>query len=113
MIKVKDFAELPRTKEPPNFLNIIRTKYDLGPGFDTVQDLSEEHQIEIKKMTKEYTTDTTVNWRRHMGAFMKWTDPQLTNYEFLEKSSFEQPEMFDDLDANPIYVYAALCRPGK
>jgi hypothetical protein len=43
MIKVKDFAELPRTKSPPNFLHLIRTKYDLGPGYDTFKDLKLEH----------------------------------------------------------------------
>lgn len=41
MMKVEDFALLPqRTKEVPDFLQIIKNKHDLGPGYDDIYDLN-------------------------------------------------------------------------
>lgn len=92
MMKVQDFAELPRQKGKPNYLQIMKNKYDLGPGFDSVLDLKQEQQNEVRLLTREYANDTVLNWRRHMGAFIKWTDPQFVNYEFLDKSSHPEPD---------------------
>ncbi len=40
MIPVRDFAELPRKKELPNFVKIIKTLHpDLGPGNENYIDL--------------------------------------------------------------------------
>lgn len=35
MMKVQDFAELPRKKELPNFLNIVKRFFNLGDGVDS------------------------------------------------------------------------------
>lgn len=54
MLNVKEFAELPRTGEPPNYINLIKKKYDLGPGTQQIIDLTLQHQIELKKLKFEY-----------------------------------------------------------
>jgi hypothetical protein len=45
MIPVKNFAELPRKKELPNFVKIIKTLHpDLGPGNENYIDLPPQLQ---------------------------------------------------------------------
>jgi hypothetical protein len=75
MMKVQDFAEHPRKKELPNFLNMVKRFYNLGEGVDSYIKLNNNQQAKFKELKEEYLNDTKENWRRHIAAIMRWKDP--------------------------------------
>ena len=89
MIPVKDFAELPRKKDLPNFVKIIKMLHpDLGKGIDNYIDLPPKLQVLFRELKTQYLNDTTENWRRYIAAFLRWKEPQFINYEFIDEKSF-------------------------
>lgn len=73
MMKVDKFALLPRqSDEQPDFMQIIRKKYDLAPGYDDFYDLNRIQQKDYKRMEAEFHKGLKEGWMRQIGAFVKW-----------------------------------------
>lgn len=60
--------------------------------------------------------DPEINWRRHIASMLKFQESCMLNYENLSQSEFtlkNKDGIFNDLISNPIFVHAALLKPGK
>lgn len=93
----------------------MKSKYGLPDKFEYL-DLNPDQRQVVTALKHEYETTTSENWRQHIAAYTRFKDVQLINYEHLNASNFKEWQTeasFDDLLSNPIYVYAAMVKPGK
>ena len=78
--------------------------------------MSDEQKKKVRALESEYDDSIEDAWQAHIGAYIRFKDAQLINYEYLNPKhlgKWKDEAHYDCLTENPIYVQAVLMKPGK
>ena len=78
--------------------------------------MRDEQKKKVRALETEYDDSIEDAWQAHIGAYIRFKDAQLINYEYLNPKHFgkwKDEAHYNCLTENPIYVHAVLMKPGK
>lgn len=67
---------------------MVKNMFNLPENFEYLDLIPDQRQV-LTTLKEEYKQTTKDNWRQHIGAYMRFKDPQLVNYEYLAYNNDE------------------------